>query len=506
MGREEALKGWLGFMLKAVSTMDSYGDVNDGVVQDNNGGNNNSRDQLLGGLIPDMHLAFTTEDGAAVYKPVMPPNSPLAAASGSGGDGSALPKRQRGRPKKYPYEGDMSSLPPQPLEASVAYRASGLASPPPTTTKKSRGRPVGSGLNQQPPAIMGSPRGELTTHIITVTAGEDVSSKIMSFSENGSRGVWILSANGAISNVTLRKPATSEETATYAGHFEILSLSGSYMLLEDGGQRSRTCGLSVTLAGPDGCVLGGGVAGILTAAAPVQWRNSESFQGKQGDVAGKEDWRAILIGGYCLDRGLLSDMDLVVLASRMDKGSNSCTMAHKASTGIPGGSEWYRSKIRYFEICAEVWPDTSGATNAGCLERSSEEGDKVDFEELYSDRILCTRDERWIHNNSQSDVLCDALRWSGGHLGEKLRALQCGGVHTLRWKVEYPVDKGKVVVGCFVAGEVELNSPIQADPLATPPQLLPGASSGGTLSESSGGPGSPIDQSPGACNNTTHKR
>ncbi|PSS00347.1 AT-hook motif nuclear-localized protein [Actinidia chinensis var. chinensis] len=320
-------------MLKAVSMMDSYGVVNDGVVQNNNGGNNNSRGQPLGGLIPDMHLAFTTEDGAAVYKPVMPPNSPLAAASGSG-DGSALPKRQRGRPKKYPYEGDMSSLPPQPLEASAAYRASGLASPPPTTTtKKSRGRPVGSGLNQQPLAIMGSPRGELTTHIITVTAGEDVSSKIMSFSENGSRGVWILSANGAISNVTLRKPATSEETVTYAGHFEILSLSGSYMLLEDGGQRSRTCGLSVTLAGPDGCVLGGGVAGILTAAAPVQ-----------------------------------------------------------------------------------------------------------------------------------------------------------------------------VVVGCFVAGEVELNSPIQADPLATPPQLLPGASSGGTLRESSGGPGSPIDQSPGACNNTVHKR
>ena len=42
------------------------------------------------------------------------------------------------------------------------------------------------------------------------------------------------------------------------------------MLLEDGGQRSRTGGLSVTLAGSDGHVLGGGVAGILTAAAPVQ--------------------------------------------------------------------------------------------------------------------------------------------------------------------------------------------------------------------------------------------
>lgn len=54
------------------------------------------------------------------------------------------------------------------------------------------------------------------------------------------------------------------------GRFEILSLSGSYMVSESGGQRSRTGGLSVLLAGPDGRVLGGGVAGLLTAAAPVQ--------------------------------------------------------------------------------------------------------------------------------------------------------------------------------------------------------------------------------------------
>ncbi|KAH9798566.1 hypothetical protein KPL71_000059 [Citrus sinensis] len=46
----------------------------------------------------------------------------------------------------------------------------------------------------------------------------------------------------------------------YKGRFEILSLSGSILLSESGGQRSRT----------DGCVLGGGVAGLLTAASPVQ--------------------------------------------------------------------------------------------------------------------------------------------------------------------------------------------------------------------------------------------
>jgi hypothetical protein len=56
------------------------------------------------------------------------------------------------------------------------------------------------------------------------------------------------------------------------GRFEILSLSGSFLLSENAGQRSRTGGLSVSLSGPDGRVLGGGVAGLLTAASPVQVR------------------------------------------------------------------------------------------------------------------------------------------------------------------------------------------------------------------------------------------
>lgn len=54
------------------------------------------------------------------------------------------------------------------------------------------------------------------------------------------------------------------------GRFEILSLSGSFLLSENDGQRSRTGGLSVSLSSSDGRVLGGCVAGLLTAACPVQ--------------------------------------------------------------------------------------------------------------------------------------------------------------------------------------------------------------------------------------------
>lgn len=56
----------------------------------------------------------------------------------------------------------------------------------------------------------------------------------------------------------------------FQGRFEILSLSGSFMVSENDGQRIRTGGLSVSLSGPDGRVLGGNVAGILVAASPVQ--------------------------------------------------------------------------------------------------------------------------------------------------------------------------------------------------------------------------------------------
>lgn len=47
----------------------------------------------------------------------------------------------------------------------------------------------------------------------------------MAFSQQGSRTICILSANGAICNVTLRQPATSGGTVTYEVRME---LNGKY--------------------------------------------------------------------------------------------------------------------------------------------------------------------------------------------------------------------------------------------------------------------------------------
>ena len=54
------------------------------------------------------------------------------------------------------------------------------------------------------------------------------------------------------------------------GHFEILSLTGSFMPSDNGVTKSRSGGMSVSLSGPDGQVMGGGLAGMLVAAGPIQ--------------------------------------------------------------------------------------------------------------------------------------------------------------------------------------------------------------------------------------------
>ncbi len=63
----------------------------------------------------------------------------------------------------------------------------------------------------------------------------------------------------------------SNVSLCWQGRYEILSLSGSYLLQDTGGgARQRTGGLSVSLAATDGRVIGGSVAGLLVAASPIQ--------------------------------------------------------------------------------------------------------------------------------------------------------------------------------------------------------------------------------------------
>ncbi|KAK8266673.1 hypothetical protein V6Z12_D12G262400 [Gossypium hirsutum] len=130
-------------------------------------------------------------------------------------------KKKRGRPRKYAPGGQVSlGLLPLP---SKPESSSGLDA---TGQKRKKGRPPGTGRKQQLATLgewMNSSAGlAFAPHVVTVGIGE--------------------------------------------GQFEILCLSGSYLLAEDGGPRSRTGGISASLSTPDGHVIGGGIATLIASS------------------------------------------------------------------------------------------------------------------------------------------------------------------------------------------------------------------------------------------------
>ncbi|XP_061348236.1 AT-hook motif nuclear-localized protein 1 [Gastrolobium bilobum] len=216
----------------------------------------------------------TTQISATATQVSAPPPPPHTAAVAASPAAANMPvKKKRGRPRKYAPDGSVTmALSPKPISSSAPL--------PPvidfSAGKRGKVRPASSvskakfELENLGEWVACSVGANFTPHIITVNSGEDVTMKVISFSQQGPRAICILSANGVISSVTLRQPDSSGGTLTYEGRFEILSLSGSFMPSESGGTRSRSGGMSVSLASPDGRVVGGGVAGLLVAASPVQ--------------------------------------------------------------------------------------------------------------------------------------------------------------------------------------------------------------------------------------------
>ncbi|CAH8391704.1 unnamed protein product [Eruca vesicaria subsp. sativa] len=244
------------------------------------------------------------------------PGSTAAAPPSITSAGSDLTKKKRGRPRKYAPDGSLNpralrpTLSPTPISSSIPFsgdynhhsnwkRGEAQQQQHVDFIKKSHES------SQAPPSpgLSCYVGVNFTTHQFTVNAGEDVTMKVMPYSQ-GSRAICILSATGSISNVTLRQFTTSGGTLTYEvnlmnmesnfsiflvldcfftvletiysffswlrDRFEILSLSGSFMPTEDRGTKGRSGGMSISLAGPNGKIIGGGLAGMLIAASPVQ--------------------------------------------------------------------------------------------------------------------------------------------------------------------------------------------------------------------------------------------
>ncbi|CAI0414424.1 unnamed protein product [Linum tenue] len=160
-------------------------------------------------------------------------------------------KKKRGRPRKYAPDGQVS-LALSPVLVKPKQQPSSEQDP--LSPSKRRGRPPGTGRKQR---------------LANLGDYHDIVAKILSFAQQRPRAVCVLSGTGTASSVTLRQPASSGPSVTYEGRFEILCLSGSYLVAEDGGPRNRTGGMSASLSTPDGHVIGGAI-GMLTAASLVQ--------------------------------------------------------------------------------------------------------------------------------------------------------------------------------------------------------------------------------------------
>ncbi|KAF9668841.1 hypothetical protein SADUNF_Sadunf14G0045300 [Salix dunnii] len=227
---------------------------------------------VIGAEAPsNYHMAPRTENPGQI---VVSPPAVEVPPVGAGLIVGTAEKKKRGRPRKYGPDGAVArALSPMPISASAPptggdYSAGKPGKVWPGSYEKKKYKKMGmENLGEWAANSVGT---NFTPHVITVNAGEDVTMKVISFSQQGPRAICILSANGVISNVTLRQPDSSGGTLTYEGRFEILSLSGSFMPTEIQGTRSRSGGMSVSLASPDGRVVGGSVAGLLVAASPVQ--------------------------------------------------------------------------------------------------------------------------------------------------------------------------------------------------------------------------------------------
>ncbi|KAL8142207.1 hypothetical protein V2J09_015239 [Rumex salicifolius] len=210
-------------------------------------------------------------------RPDAPPVTvlPSVTTPTSSGMGGIMEKKKRGRPRKYAPDGSgaiVGALSPMPISSSASLSSGAYSS-----GKRGRGRSSNSETKHSHNVDKKSKGGgtycdgvHFTPHVITVNAGEDVTAKIISFCQQGPRAICILSANGTVSNATLRQSDSSGGTLTYEGRFEIVNLCGSFTPTEREGTRYRAGGLSVSLSSPNGQVVGGSVAGLLVAAAPVQ--------------------------------------------------------------------------------------------------------------------------------------------------------------------------------------------------------------------------------------------
>ncbi|TMW81029.1 hypothetical protein EJD97_012636 [Solanum chilense] len=143
--------------------------------------------------------------------------------------------------------------------------------------RRPRGRPPGSKNKSKskfkPSFIIATRDGHvekpsMSPYILEIPIGIDIIDSIYRFCGNQNLGLCILNGSGTVTNVTLKQPSInpSDSTITFHGSFNILSISAT-IIPSDFSPIPN--GFSISLAGPQGQVVGGPVIGPLFSAGPV---------------------------------------------------------------------------------------------------------------------------------------------------------------------------------------------------------------------------------------------
>lgn len=151
--------------------------------------------------------------------------------------------------------------------------------------KRPRGRPPGSKNKPKPPVIItreAEPSAAMRPHVLEIPGGHDVVDSLARFARLRNVGICVLSGTGAVANVALRQPSLPAPTTHGAvppagatigfhGPLEILSISATFLppAMAALSPASAAASMSISLAGPQGQIVGGTVAGPLVAVGTV---------------------------------------------------------------------------------------------------------------------------------------------------------------------------------------------------------------------------------------------
>ncbi|KAK9713970.1 hypothetical protein RND81_06G062300 [Saponaria officinalis] len=175
--------------------------------------------------------------------------------------------------------------PPNPPSKKPKYTPSSTLTTSTTTddtasaavSRRQRGRPPGSKNKLKPiPFITHDPKPKpepelgpaMSPCTLELPSGSDIIGSLTRFTRRNGVGILVLTATGTIENVTLKQPLTNSSsgfgTVTFHGRFDIISLSACITT-----NTMPFNGFTITMAGPQGQIIGGKVVGPLHCVGPV---------------------------------------------------------------------------------------------------------------------------------------------------------------------------------------------------------------------------------------------